>query len=254
MQTYEAAPAWQRELIKRTAGMAAAARAKRADYTERVAELTNLRAVNDRPLDIEDFKAAGADEKIPPAHIHAVANVESPSRGFENGRAVVMVEPHIFSALSAHAFDGPRYGCSYPAQVRYQKGAPPPPGFNVHPYAYGQDERWGLFANMALLDIEAAIGAVSLGRFQQVVGSPRPDMGWKLLRYGSAEELFRKLCRSEADQFEIFVRFFRANGALDILRAGNWRAIARVYNGPGNVEAYAARMQTEYARVARHYG
>lgn len=257
----------QRDLIRATAGAVLRAKAARADNTERVADLVNLRAEDPRPLDLPDFIAKGKEINVQPGIIHAVANTESFGRGFElvqdptdagatieRARALVMVEPHIFSALSFHAFDGPRYGCSYPKQVKWEKGAAPPPGFDRHPYTFNQGERWGLFANQALLDTEAAIGAVSLGRFQQVVGSPRPDMGWKLLRFPSAESLFRELCKSEESQFEIFVRFFRANGALGILRSGNWRDIARVYNGPGNVEAYAQRMQTEYQRVARHYG
>lgn len=256
----------QRELIRATAGAALRAKAKRADNSERVAELVNLRAEDPTPLDLADFVAKGKEINVHPAIIHSVANTESFGRGFEivqdpdgqggtveGARALTMVEPHIFSELSFHAFDGPLYGVSYPRQVKFVRGEPPPPGFDRHPYTFSQDERWGLFANMALLDTEAAIGAVSLGRFQQLVGSPRPSMGWKLLRFPSAESLFRELCKSEASQFEIFVRFFRANGALGVLRSANWTDIARVYNGPGNVEAYSRRMQAEYQRVARHY-
>lgn len=242
------------DLVRATAGAALRARKQRADAFERLAELMELRAENPHPLDLEDFKRFGAAANINPAIMHATANAESAGAGFdETGRAIVMVEPHIFSALTLHAYDGPRFGCSYPNWIQYRKDAAPPPGFDRHPYLYTQDERWGLITTMAMLDLDAAIGAVSLGRFQQLVGSPRPTMGWKLLKMGSAEALFRKLVRSELDQLEIFLEFFRANGALGVLRSGNWREIARVYNGPGQVDRYSAVLAAEFNRVSRHY-
>lgn len=242
------------DLVRATAGAALRARGQRADNYQRVAELFEIRAQDPRPLDVPDFKRAGAEANIHPARIHATANAETFAGGFDaNGRGTILVEPHIFSALTFHAYDGPRFGCSYPNAIKYERDRPPPPGFDVHPYRYSQDERWGLLTTMAMLDVDAAIGSISLGRFQQVVGSPRPDMGWKLLKFPTAESLFRKLMISENDQLEIFLRFFRANGAMETLRSGNWRDIARVYNGPGNVDHYAARLQTEFNRVARHY-
>lgn len=257
----------QQDLIRATAGAVLRAKAARADNTERVARLVNLRAVDTRVLDLPDFIAGGATVNVHPGILHAVGNAETAGNGFEivhdvqpDGstidklRPLALVEPHIFSALSFHAFDGPRYGCSYPNHIKNEKGRTPPPGFDRHPYQYNQAERWGLWATMALLDCEAAIGAISLGRFQQLVGSVTPAAGWKLLKFGSAEALFVELFQGEAAQLEIMLRYFRAHGALGILRSGNWREIARVYNGPGNVEVYAARMQTEFQRVARHYG
>lgn len=240
-------------IVRTTAGAYLRAQAEKADNAERIARLVNVRAEIPHPLDFPDFKLFAADEKIPPAHIHAVANAESAGHGFEDGRAVILVEPHIFSLLTAGVFDGPRYGCSYRSWVPYRPQDPPPAGFDRHPYAYSQDERWGLFVTQAELNVDAALGAISVGRFQQLLGSPKPGMGWKLLGYPSAEALFLKLARSERDQLEIMVRYFKAHGAIGELRAGNWRAIARVYNGAGQVDRYAAILEREFNRVARHY-
>jgi len=244
----------KREIIRATAGAYLRAQAQKADNSERIARLVNVRAENDRPLEVPDFKELAAEDKIPPAHIHAIANAESYGHGFEEGRPVIMVEPHIFSRLTAGAFDGPRYGCSYPDWAPYRPELPPPPGFDRHPYLYKQSERWGLFVTMAELDTDAALGAISVGRFQQLLGSPKDSMGWKLLRYPSAEALFLKLAKSERDQLEIMLRFFKAHGALAALRAGNWRQIALIYNGAGQVAKYAAILEREFNRVARHYG
>ncbi len=244
----------KRAVIRSTAGVYLKIRTDQADAAERIARLVNVRANNARALDVEDFRRNGQAADIPPAFIHTVANVESPSAGFDKrGRMIAMVEPHIFSALTFHAYDGPRYGCSYPTWTPCRKGDPPPPGFECHPYQLDQDGRWGLFAQMAELNVDAAIGALSLGRFQQLVGSPKPGMGWKLLRFASPEDLFLKLAKSEQDQLDVMLLYFQAHGAMEDLRRGNWRTIARVYNGPGQVDYYTSRLEEEFRRVARHY-
>jgi hypothetical protein len=249
------AAAAQRALLRETAGAVLRAKAKRADNLERIAELVNLRASNARNLDREDFAAAGAQDNVHPSVIHAIANAESGALGgFDHGgRMIILVEPHIFSALTLHAFDRSHPWLSYPTWTPYRPNQAPPGRFQQHPYAFDQDNRWALVAQMAELDVDAAIGSMSAGRFQQLIGSPRPDMGWKLLRFASAEALFRKLAHSERDQLEVLRLFFTANGAMGALREKNWRVIARVYNGPGQVDRYAEILEREYRRCGRLY-
>ncbi len=243
-----------RAVIRNTAGAVMRKRTEEADKLERIADLLSLRAVSMATLDIPDFKRAAKQDGCEGAVYHAIGNIEGGRQGFmEDGRAKPLVEPHIFSALTFHAFDIIRPDCSYPTWIKYRKGQPAPKGWDRHPYLYSYPERWGLVATMAELDVDAAIGCVSLGRFQQVVGSPRPDMGWKLLKFPSAESLFRKLVRSEVDQLEVMQQFFRANGALGLLKTKNWRKIAEVYNGRDNVDEYAPRLATEYQRLRRYY-
>lgn len=240
-------------VIRNTAGAAMRARKAQADLDARIAELTGLRAVNANFLDLPDFELAGKEDNVPPAIYHAVGNIEGGRSGFEDGRAIPLVEPHVFSALTFHAWDKLRPDLSYPNWVKWEKGKPPPAGFDRHPYTYSYGERWGLFAAMAEVDCDAAIGSLSLGRFQQLVGSVKPDRGWKLLRMPSAEFLFRKLCRSEIDQLEVMRLFFKANGGLAALRRKDWPTIARIYNGAGNVAKYAPRLEEEFQRVSRYY-
>lgn len=268
-----------RAVIRNTAGARLRARKEEADKLEKVAELVGIRASDPRPLDVEDFKRQGAEDNVHGAVIHALAYVEGGTSGFYEGRiqradgsaiadpgkGVALVEPHIFSALTFHAWDKLRPDLSYPNWTPNRKGAPAPGGFQVHPYTYSYDDRWGLVAAMAEVDPDAAIGAISLGRFQQVIGSPRETMGWKLLRMGSPENLFRTLMQSERTQLEIMRLFFKANGGMAALRnAGkgktaadrlpNWRTLARIYNGPGQVEKYSAALEKEFQRVLRYYG
>ena len=265
-----------RAVIRNTAGAALRYKAARADLDERIADLVSLRAEDPRPLDIPDFKRAGAEDNVHPGVIHALANIEGGLEGFytariraiegepieDPGKLVPLVEPHLFSALTLHAWDTVRADVSYPTWTKYVKGTPPPGRFSRHPYSLSYDERWGLFVQMAELDCDAAIGSVSLGRFQQVVGSPRPTMGWKLLRFSSAEALFRELAKSEFHQLEIMRLFFKANGGMSALRNAskqpvgnpNWRTLARIYNGEGQVDKYSKLFEAEFIRIARYYG
>lgn len=265
-----------RAVIRNTAGAALRARTARADAEQRIADLVSLRAENPTPLDLPDFIAAGKADNVHPGVIHALANIEGGVTGFysarilslegeateDPGKLVPLVEPHLFSALTFHAWDTLRPDLSYPSWTRYVKGAPPPGRYDRHPYTYSYDERWGLFVAMAEVDCEAAIGSVSLGRFQQVVGSPRAGMGWKLLKFPSAEALFRELAKSEWHQLEIMRLFFKANGGMSALRnaakdgagASNWRTLARIYNGEGQVEKYSKLLAAEFKRVSRFYG
>lgn len=245
-----------RVVSRETLGAVVRAKAKRADNLERIADLMQAMVTGDRRrLEIDDYKAAGADEKIPPAVIHAVSDAETGKDGGFDAmkRPTNLVEPHLFSSLTGHAFDRSHPHISYPKWVRNVKGAAPPAKFRAHPYDFNFDERWGLFLAMAELDFEAACGSMSVGRFQQVTGSPRPNMGWKALRYQSAEALLRKLATSEHAQLEVLLTFFRAHGLKPALRELDWRAIALAYNGPGQVDAYAARMAEAYQRRARIY-
>lgn len=266
-------------VIRNTAGAQLRRRQEEADKLAKVAELISIRATDPKPLDVPDFKEQAKADNVHGAVIHALAYVEGGTSGFYEGRiqtgdggaiadpgkGVKLIEPHIFSALTFHAWDKLRPDLSYPNWVPYRKGEKPPGGFERHPYSYTYDERDGLLAAMAEVDPDAAIGAISLGRFQQVVGSPRENMGWKLLRFASAEALFRELMQSERTQLEIMRLFFKANGGMAALRnAGkgktaadrlpSWRILARIYNGPGQVENYSAALEKEYVRVLRYYG
>lgn len=245
----------QRILMRETAGAVRRRRAKRARNLERIGELVRLRARNARSLDRQDFIDAGRQDDVAPAVYHAVVNALTlADAGFNQaGRMMILVEPDLFSALTAHAFDQVHPDLSYPVHVPYTPYGAPPGGFGRHPYTLDQDARWSLFAAQAELDVDAAIGGLRAGRFQQPIGSPRPDVGWRLLRFASAEALFRKLATAERDQLEVLRLYFTAHGAMAALRAQDWRVIARVYCGPGQVDRYAEILAREFRRCARQY-
>lgn len=246
-----------RVVSRETLGALARAKAARADNAERVAGLLKLGVGLDRrPLTREDFLARAAtwsssddETRRLAAALHAVADVESGGiGGFDaRGRLTILVEPHIFSRATRHAFDRSHPWLSYPTWQRWEKDAAPPAGFHAHPYALEADERWGLFAMMAELAPDAAVCAISMGRFQQL------GEGWRVLRFASPEALMRKLATSERDQLDVMMTFLMANGLRPALAALDWRRVARGYNGPGQVEVYASRMADAFKSRVRTY-
>jgi len=246
-----------RSAVRETLGAVVRAKAARADNASRVAFLMQLARGRDlRPLEPADFIAAAATWltdtsaiALLAATLHAIADVESGGIGGydQRGRVTILVEPHIFSRATNHAFDRSHPWISYPNWVRYEKNAAPPAAFPAHPYSFSMDDRYGLMAMMAELDPDAAVSACSAGRFQQLF------YGWKDLRFGSAEALFAKIANSERDQLEVLMIYLVAHGLKAAVIARDWRAIARGYNGPGQVDAYAPKLAEAFKRRARLY-
>lgn len=246
-----------RVVSRETLGAVLRAKAARADGAQRANWVTTLAQGRKlTPLDRQDFLDHAAhlvagEQAINSlaATLHAIADVESGGVGGfdQRGRLTILVEPHIFSKATGHAFDRSHPWISYPTWVRYQKDAPPPAQFPAHPYAFSMDDRYGLLCMMAELDLEGALSACSAGRFQQLV------YGWRDLNFASAEALFAKMANSEFDQLEVLMTYLRAHGLMPAVMTRDWRAIARGYNGPGQVEVYAQRMAEAFKKRLRTY-
>lgn len=252
----------KRVVIRETAGRVLRAKQERADTTERIADLVSLRG-NPEHLQPEDFKrAADVMALKDPAILHAIADAESSQGGFDPacpGRAIIAVECHAFSAATSHAWDVKRPDCSYPEFIRYERGKPPPRGMQQHPYTLSQDDRWGLFVRQAELSVDGALCALSIGRFQPLVGVTPAGLragrkpGWMELGFSSPEAMFRHLVTSEFAQLEVLHRYLVAHGLVRAFRERDWRTIARGYNGPAQVEVYATRMAEAWKRRTRIY-
>lgn len=245
-----------RAVIRETLGRRVRRAAALADRWEDIAALANLRAERRDWLQPEDFIAFGRKVDIHPAIIHALTDAETEpgQKGFDdNGRLIILDEPHVFSALSRHAFDVSHPHLSYPKWIRYRRGAPPPAGFDAHPYTFDQDRRWQLLIEQAQLDFDAACGSLSAGRFQQLTGSRRPSEGHVALGFPTAWSLLQVLARSEFEQLGVLHLFLKVNGLLPAFRRMDWRTIARAYNGGGQVALYAGRMAAAYASRRKLY-
>jgi hypothetical protein len=73
---------------------------------------------------------------------------------------------------------------------------------------------------------------------------------FKALGYASPQAM-RADMDTEQGQLEAFVWFVRADPRLvDALKRHDWHTFAGVYNGPGQIDVYAARIADAYVRAA----
>lgn len=103
--------------------------------------------------------------------------------------------------------------------------------------------RLRLYETVAEFDPEAAADASSYGG-PQIMGFNAETVG-----YGSAVEMMEAFADGAQHQLDAMVRFLERTGLFSALRAKDWETIARVYNGPGQVAVYAAKMESAYKRL-----
>ena len=108
----------------------------------------------------------------------------------------------------------------------------------------GAAERERRFLAAYARDPQDACRATSWGG-PQIMGFNAAACG-----YPSAVEMVRAFADSEAEQLRGFAAFLRASGLDGALRARDWRTFALTYNGSGQVETYAARMEAAYRELA----
>lgn len=181
------------------------------------------------------------------AVVYAVNEVESAGAGFlANGKPKILFERHVMHArlslvrnpgddsaeLIAHA---DQLATAYPNLVGRAPGG----------YAGGTAEHARL-ASARLIDALAADESASWGAFQ-IMGYHAERLG-----YASVGEFVALMHRSEADQFEAFVRFIEADAALlKALKAKKWAEFARRYNGPAYARnLYDVKLERAYQRHA----
>lgn len=182
-----------------------------------------------REMILDDAARLGVE----PAEVLAVAEVESNGGGFlPDGRPVI-----LFEALWFHKLTGGRFDGGYP-----QISAPV---WDRSLYRGGTAE-WDRL-NMAMqLDAAAALQSASWGAFQ-IMG-----FNYRACGFGSVTQFVDAMRRNLDDQIAAFTAFIQANPAMhQALRAKDWTTFARLYNGPGAVATYAAKIATAYQLHAR---
>lgn len=93
------------------------------------------------------------------------------------------------------------------------------------------------------IDERTAVEGTFWGMFQ--IGG----FNWKKCGAESLEDFVNKMSRSERDQLELFANFLQSSGLDKHLRAKNWAAFSRGYNGPGYAKRrYHTRMASAYAK------
>ncbi|WP_395173937.1 N-acetylmuramidase domain-containing protein [Roseibium alexandrii] len=195
----------------------------------------HLRQSKGAPADLADLIArAAAHIGCAEAVLKAILKVESGGDAYDaHGRLIILPEKHIFwrylpKGLRAKAA---ALGLAAPKWLRANyKGLG----------GIGSDRRWDRLQKMGALHEEAALKSASYGS-AQIMG-----FNHKICGFSTVTEFVLALAEKEEAQIDAFLKFLLNCGLAEELRAKNFRAIARRYNGPGQVSYYAGLMEKAY--------
>ncbi len=190
------------------------------------------------PLQPEDFAAAARILGVDVPAIRAVAEVESHGTGFlSSGEPKILFERHLFHRFTGGAFPN---AIVQGAQAQHaQLSRTTPGGYGSLPLQHRK------LAAARELDTEAALRACSWGLFQ-ILGD-----NWRACSAGSLQDFVSRMSESSAAQLGLFVGFIRSNPKLHAaLREHDWRAFARIYNGPAAVDRYAPLIASVFEQLS----
>ena len=162
------------------------------------------------------------------AAVLAVADVESGGRhDLPDGRPQILFEAQWFSKLTGHRYDASHPGISSPTWNRalYKGGA----------------AEWDRLNEAMTLNADAALQSASWGLFQ-IMG-----FNYKACGFPTVTAFVDFIKGPDDADMEAFINFVKANpGILAALRAKDWQTFARLYNGPGAVASYSAKISDSY--------
>lgn len=183
------------------------------------------------------FAAAAAKLGCEVAAIKAVAIVEAGQEGafFDDETPTKLFEPHVFSELTGHKYDGRRVpGVDKDWGVISRR--------RWMPGTYGPMSKQNIRLDAAAkLDRNAALQATSWGLFQILARN------YKIAGFDSVQSFINAMYRSADDHLDAFVNVIIAMKLAPALRAKDWSAFARKYNGSGyRKNGYHTRMAWNY--------
>lgn len=186
-------------------------------------------------LGMGDLQRAAEALGVPLATVRAVNEVESRGTGFlPDGRPVILFERHVmYKQLATAGHNADSLARQYPNLVNPQRGG----------YAGGAGEHMRMAAAWQV-DAGCALASASWGLFQ-IMG-----YHWELLGFDCIQDFADAMRMTEAAHLDAFVRFVQADPALlRALRAKQWGAFARIYNGPAYKDnLYDVKLARAFAR------
>jgi len=186
----------------------------------------------DTPLSTVDIEAAAKELGVTPAHVQTVIEVESSGDPFADGRPTILFEPHRFSKATGGRFDKGHPTVSYPV-------------WDPTKYPRSQAGRYAQLLQAIPLHVDAAFASASWGAFQ-VLGE-----NYAVCGYESTYEFAVAQAYDECHQLEAFVRFVKARGLDEALRAGAWARFAKGYNGTAYVKnRYDVRLAQAFRKIS----
>lgn len=172
------------------------------------------------------------------ATVKAVAEVESANSGFlSDGRPIILFEGHIFyRELKKVGVNPDSYVKKYPNIVY--------PKWTKSHYKGGVREYDRLDAAKAIHET-AALKSASWGAFQ-VMGFNHAICGWN-----TVQKFVDDMYVSSEQHLNAFLGYCTTQNLVTHLRNKDWWAFARGYNGSGQVDYYAGKLQRAYNSFAK---
>ena len=168
-----------------------------------------------QPGDIETV----ADQLgIEEAALRSVLQVETGGSGFDaKNRPKALFERHIFYRELADEPD--KQALAVGNNLAYPK-------WGTKPYPKNSDGVYAEILAACDIDAEAALRSTSWG-LGQIMGS-----NFRLAGCSTPEEMVEQAKQSELKQLQQWVSFVKSSKLLDALKAKDWAAFAKGYNGP----------------------
>lgn len=190
--------------------------------------------------------AAALSIDVPPQALAAVVAVESSGSGVTVDGPVIRLEVHkLWSVVPAalHAAVDERFRVLGPKPWQGHEWRPTP-GVDVwKPMHVRQVDEHAALRIAKAIDVDAAIRATSYG-LGQVLGE-----NWRRCGFASPVD-FEAHQATEAGQIDTMARFIAGDPVLlAAVRVRDWRTVARLYNGAGKVDDYAAKLAAAYKRL-----
>jgi len=204
--------------------------------------ISKLRQGGGKPSDDGVIRLAAARMQCEEAVLLAIIEVESAGRPFDDaGRLIILPEKHVFwrelpiKLRSSASHLGLAVKSWSRSNYKGLGGS-------------GSDARWDRLEAMVKVHETAGLRSASYGG-PQIMG-----FNAELCGYSSVQEFVLALAETEAHQAEAFLTYLEKVGLLSAIQTKDWRAIARRYNGPGQVTRYAGMMAKAYERLTGRSG
>lgn len=190
--------------------------------------LSDLILTNEQILD------AALDNRIEPASLAAIAEIESKGCGFiQSGDKLlpkILFEAHIFGRLTQHKYSDTNPDIS---ARRWDRSL----------YKGGLRE-WDRLKMAESLDANAALQSASWGKFQ-IMG-----FNYSYCGYSSVEDFVSDMHASEVKHLKAVIAFMTNKGLIEFLRRGDTHSFFTGYNG----SAYKVnRYDTKYYEAYRRF-
>jgi len=180
-------------------------------------------------LGAADIDRVAAALGVPSRTVWAIASVEAATHGFlPDGRPELLFEAHQFHELTGGRWDSAHPNISAPY-------------WDTSLYGAAGAHQYDRLAEAAALDHDAALQAATWGMFQ-VLGR-----NFRAVGFADVASFVAAMCTSEGAQLDAFAAYCTAESLVDFLKSSDWRDFAARYNGPGQVNAYAAKLAAAVA-------